>query len=151
MSTLQMVQDRNLPFAEDVAYWKTGRTAPDRKIDQVVAMIDSAGGCVHERGFMQKGQQSAFLVEFSLDGNLFRIVWPVLATKSGETDMYPARIQAATHIYHHVKATLQAAQILGARMAFAPHLVLEDERTIAHHLATPAVDLGRLLFDKATG
>ena len=63
-------------------------------------------------------------------------MWPVLPTKSG--DEKAARIQAATLLYHDIKARAISAAVLGARAAFFTFLMLPDGRTAAA-IAAPEI------------
>jgi hypothetical protein len=42
------------------------------------------------------------MLEFDLGGERYKVVWPVLPTKTGKDRA--ARVQAATALYHDVKA-----------------------------------------------
>ena len=119
--------DEGIPYAEDVSYWKTGSSSPDVWIDKTRRQIEKAGGEVISEAFAAQKGHEAFLLEFILDGASFKLTWPVLPTKKGET--LAARRQAATFIYHDVKARCDVVMIRGARFAFLPYLVLRGGRT----------------------
>ncbi len=120
-----------LPNAEALNYWKTSRTSPDTWIDKTVALIEAFGGQMPEEYFGRDRttSQSAYKLVFQIGDDTFNLVWPVLPTKSGDTTS--AKRQAATMIYHRVKANLLHAKIFGSRTAFFEFLVLPDGRTAA--------------------
>ena len=124
------------PYAEDVNYWKTGKSAPDVWIEKAIREIASAGGEVRGEGFGREAStgRAAFMLSFDLGGERFKIVWPVLPTRRGEE--YSARRQAATILFYDVKARCLSAKVLGARAAFLSFLLLPDGRTAAQ-LAAP--------------
>ncbi len=76
------------------------------------------------------------MLAFSLNGDRFKIIWPVLPSKC--EDEAAARRQAATMLFHDVKAKCVAAQVLGGRMAFFCYLSLPDGRIVGH-LAAPEI------------
>ena len=117
-------------FAENVNYWKTGRSGTDRWLKMAKDEIKAVGGQI--LGEMQGGDYSgryAFMLYFSIAGDQFKLVWPVLKSKSGNDQA--ARIQAATALYHDVKAKCVALKFRGARAAFAGEQLLPDGRTVA--------------------
>ena len=71
--------------------------------------------------------KSAFMLAFEIEGDNFKVVWPVLPSKRGNEKA--ARRQAATMLYHDVKAKCLSAVVLGARAAFFSYLLLPDGRT----------------------
>lgn len=118
-------------YAEDVNFWKSGKSAPDHWLDRTKTQIVALGGKVAAEGFGSgEDGRSAYMLAFRIKGDTFKIVWPVLPTRrSGEERA--ARIQAATMLYHYVKATCLYAIIVGARTAFFAHYMLPDGRTAA--------------------
>jgi hypothetical protein len=118
------------PYAEDLNYWKTGQSSPDTWVDRARGEIRAAGGKPGGDAIASDGQgRAAIWLEFELQGERYRIVWPVLASKTG--NQRAARIQAATMLYHDIKARCVAAKVLGARAAFLTFLLLPDGRTAA--------------------
>ena len=116
------------PYAEDVNFWLTGRSDPTRWIESTKRQIETLGGTVEAEAFGSDATgRAAFMVGFSIQNDRFKIVWPVLTSKRGQTSA--ARIQAATMLYHYVKSVCLYAIIVGARTAFLTHLVLPDGRT----------------------
>ena len=128
-------------YAEDVNYWKTGQTAPDAWIDKAKAEIKAAGGKAGAEAFgRDENGRAAYMLSFSFGGEQFRAVWPVLLTRTGK-DERAARIQAATMLYHDIKAKCVSAKVHGARAAFFQYLALPDGRTAAQVAAPELVDL----------
>jgi hypothetical protein len=126
----------SLPYADEVNYWKTGTTAPDTWIDNAKKEIRGAGGRVLSEAFgRDEGGRAAYMLEFTFGPERFRAVWPVLPTRK-PTDERAARIQAATMLFHDIKAKCVSAKVHGARAAFFQYLALPDGRTAAQ-LAAP--------------
>ena len=130
-----------LPHAEDVNYWKTGRSAPDAWLDRAKKEIEKAGGHHLGEGFGSDAAtgRSAYMIAFELEGDQFKIVWPVLPSR-GENER-AARVQAATMLYHDVKARCVSAKVRGARAAFFSYLLLPDGRTAAGASVPELVDV----------
>ena len=118
-----------LPYAEDINYWKTGRSSPDTWIDKAKRQIEKLGGTVLAEAFGGEPTtgRSAYMLQFEIQRNTFRVVWPVLPSKS-ENDK-ASRIQAATMLCHDIKAKCISATVKGARTAFFEYLMLPDGRT----------------------
>ena len=119
-------------YAEDIGhYWKTSTSAPDRWIEKTKKLIADAGGTVLAEGFGSETQtgRAAYMLTFQLADQMFRITWPVLPSRTG--NMTAAKRQAATMLFHDVKARIMASKVLGARAAFFNWLVLPDGRTAA--------------------
>lgn len=119
--------------AEDVNYWKTGTSSPDTWIGKAKNEIVTLGGVIHVELFGADAEGRAmYALEFTLRGERYRIRWPVLPCRAtGLANERAARIQAATALYHDVKARCVAAKWHGARAAFLTFLLLPDGRTAA--------------------
>jgi hypothetical protein len=117
-----------LPYAETVNYWETSRSSADSWIDKAKKEISQIGGRVIAEAFGSEPQtgRSAFMLAFDAGGQHFKIVWPVLSSKTGKDKS--ARIQAATFLYHDVKAKCMVAKVFGVRKAFFEYLMLPDGR-----------------------
>ncbi len=114
-------------YAEEVNFWQTSHSSPDIWIERTKNQIEKLGGKVTAKGFESDEQgRAAFMLAFSIDTDAFRIVWPVLRSKTDK--IQAARIQAATMLYHYVKSACLYAVIVSARSAFFSHLVLPDGR-----------------------
>lgn len=118
-------------FANDLNYWKTSRTPPDKWIEKAAKQIEKLGGRVLAQAFACDEQgRAAYLLAFKIEGYEFRAAWPVLPTKNPK-DEYAARVQAATMLYHDIVSKTLAARVLGVRVAFLPYLVLPSGKTAA--------------------
>lgn len=114
-----------LPYAEEVNYWRTGQSDPDRWIDNACTMITEVGGQVIGQAYGRLGGRHAYMIAFVVGKDSFRIEWPVLESRSG--DEKAARRQAATCLYHDVKAKCMVVKIKGARAAFFEYLLLDGQ------------------------
>ena len=116
-------------YAEDVNYWQTSQSSADTWIDKAKKEITGIGGNIMTESFADQQGRSAFLLEFRLGSDVFKVVWPILPSYSGKDRA--AKVQAATMLYHDVKAKVVSAKVLGIRTAFFTYLVLPDGRTAA--------------------
>ncbi len=124
-----------LPFAEDIGhYWQTSQSSPDQWIAKCRKLIEDIGGTVLAEGFGSVEDKSAYMMAFKIAADEFKVVWPVLPSSTGKT--LAARRQAATLLYHDIKAKVMTASVLGPKVAFFSYLMLADGRT-ASELATP--------------
>ena len=123
-------------YAEDVNYWKTGKSSPDAWMDKTRRQIKHLSGQVLMEGFGSEPVtgRAAFMLAFEIGGDKFKAIWPVLSSKGGNEKA--ARVQAATMLYHDVKARCISAAVLGTRAAFFSFLLLPDGRTAAE-VSTP--------------
>lgn len=110
-------------FAEDVNYWKTSKSSPDKWIERTKKIIEDVGGSFVSEGFGSAHGSAAYMIAFVLEGERFKVVWPVLPTKSGG-DEYAAKVQATTLMYHDIKARAVSLVVLGAVPAFFSFWVL---------------------------
>lgn len=76
---------------------------------------------------MQYGRE-VVLLGFRLDGDTFRVVWPVV--EHDVKDNQAAIRQAATMLFHDIKSRCIAARVKGARWAFHAELCLPDGRMV---------------------
>lgn len=116
-------------YAEDCNYWKTGKSSPDSWIDKCEKLIEDFGGKILSTGFGNDAVsgRAAYMTQFELAGDTFKIIWPVLESKTDDTAA--ARRQAATSLFHHVKAQCIAAERIGVRASFFAWLQLADGRS----------------------
>lgn len=121
----------DLPNAEDVNYWKTSKSSPDTWMDRSRRQIEKLGGLILLEGFGSEPSlgRAAYMLAFELDGEGYKVIWPVLYSKTNNEKA--ARVQAATLLYHDIKAKCISAAVLGARAAFFSFLMLPDGRTAA--------------------
>ena len=128
-----------IPFAEDINYWRTSKSADARWVEKAKQQIEEAGGRVLGDGFGSDATtgQSAYMLAFELNGVPYKITWPVLPTKTKKPDIIlAARVQAATMLYRDIKARCVTAKVLGTRSAFFSYLLLPNGST-ATELAVP--------------
>ena len=119
-----------LPFAEDIGhYWMTGSSSPDTWIDKAKKQIIEIGGEILAEGFGSSQGRSAYMIAFRIEGEQFKVVFPILPSKTGRD--LAAKRQAATMLYHDIKAKCMIASVLGGRVAFFSYLLLRDGRTTA--------------------
>lgn len=116
-------------YSEDVGnYWKTSKTSPDTWVDKAKRELTRVDGHVLAEGFGRDSNgNAAYMLQFELGGDVFKIIWPVLPSRAGNEKA--ARIQAATMLYHDVKARCVSAKVVGTRSAFFAYLALPDGRT----------------------
>jgi len=125
----------DLPYAEDVGhYWQTSQSSPDTWIDRAKKVIENLGGAVLTEGFGSAAGRAAFILAFEIMGQKYRIVWPVLPTYRGSAAS--AKRQAATMLFHDVKAKAMSASVLGVEAAFFSYMMLPDGR-VSSELTSP--------------
>ena len=134
----------DLPYAEKINYWKTGGSLPDVWINRARNQIEKLGGTGLGNAFgtMVETGRSAYMISFEIQGERFKIVWPVLPTKSKAQDAEKAtQRQAATFLYHDIKARCLSATVIGTRAAFFSYLLLPDGMTAAEHSIEQVADI----------
>lgn len=125
----------NLPYAEDIGhYWQTSQSSPDQWIEKTRKLIENLDGKVTAEGFGATDANSAFMMAFELNSRSYKVVWPVLPSSTGKNSA--AKRQAATLLYHDIKAKCMTASVLGAEVAFFSYQQLPDGR-VASELTTP--------------
>ena len=86
-----------------------------------------------------------------------RMISPAQLLPSRADDNRAAKRQAATMLYHDVKARCVTARVLGARTAFFNYLMLPDGRNVTALStpellkATPAILQDRRMLDEGQG
>ena len=118
-----------LPAAEEMNYFKTSRKSPDTWLEKCVVEIQEAGGTVRMQAKGYEYGRQAYALEFILEGNPYRVVWPILPCNDGNETA--ADRQAATMMYHDIKARAMKAKIFGSKTAFFDFQLLPDGRTAA--------------------
>lgn len=117
-------------LAEEVGHcWKTSRTSPDTWFGRTEKLLEKHGGRILSSGYGRADGREAYMLSFGLEGRVYKIMWPVLESKSN--DQSAARIQAVTLMHHDVKARIVTGLVLGLRVAFFQFLTLPDGRTMA--------------------
>ena len=116
-------------YAEDLPYFQTGKSAADTWLEKVETEIKRAGGKVRSSGYVSDAVRgSAYMVQFDLEDMTFRVVERVLESKTKNDKA--AKIQAATTMYHDIKARMVTARRKGARVAFLAELLLPSGQTV---------------------
>ena len=64
------------------------------------------------------------MISFEFEKEQYKVVWPVLPSRT--KDDRAAKIQAATMLYHDIKAKCLSASVLGTRTSFFAFLLLPD-------------------------
>ena len=120
----------SMPYAEDINYWKTGQSSPDTWMDKAKKQITNLGGVIFAEGYGSEPQtgRAAYMLGFKIGDDQFKIIWPVLLSRTKNEKA--SRIQAATMLYHDVKAKCISAAVLGVRTAFFSFLMLPDGRMV---------------------
>lgn len=120
-------------YAESVNYWKTGKSSPDTWLEKAKLEIKRVGGVILGSAIVSDEvlNKHAFMLAFRLSDDQFKMMWPVLKSKTD--NVKAARIQAATALYHEVKASCVKVRFLGSRSAFFAYLMLGDGR-VAHEM-----------------
>jgi hypothetical protein len=129
------MEEFKLPYVEDVKhYWKTSSSSPDTWLSKSADLIRKHGGKILSEAFGTAMGRGAFMLQFEVKGEQFKIMWPVLPSKT--RDEMAARRQAATLMFYDVKAKLMTASVMGFKTAFFQYVLLTDGRT-AGELAAP--------------
>ena len=130
----------DLPYAEATNYWRTSKSSPDLWLARIKELIRNAGGMVLADGFGHDATsgRGAYMVGFELAAERYKIVWPILPTKTG--DEQGTKRQAMTMMYHDIKSRIVSAKVLGARAAFFAYLMLPDGRTASQVAAPELLD-----------
>lgn len=137
-----------LPYAEDCPYWKTGRSDPSTIMGQITQMIEDNGGKILQELQGTVAGKAGFLLEFELDGDTYRVTWPVLESRYENPDRsFPlaAKRQAVTFMKHDIKAKVMSAKVLGARAAFSPYLITERGATVMEAVQAETQGVVRML------
>jgi hypothetical protein len=108
--------------AEDMNYWKTSKSNESTWLDRAIKQIEDKA-----HGRDPKTGAAALMLQFQIGEEYFKIVWPILESRAG--NLKSATVQAATLMFHDVKARCMTAKILGARTAFFAYYMLPDGRS----------------------
>jgi len=117
-------------FAEDLPYWKTSGSSPSKWLEKARRCLEQAGGIIEAEFSGDQGGMAAFVLAFMLEGDQFKIIWPVAKPKK-QGEEQAARRQSATMLYHDIKSRCVAVRIRGARTAFFADLCLPGGKTAA--------------------
>jgi hypothetical protein len=125
-------------YAEDVPYYQTGKSAAETWIERAKKEIRSVGGKITSEMFgVDETGRAAFMLAFQIGEEHFRLLWPVLPTRKGDPkSAKAAKVQAATALYHDVKAKVVTAKFMGVRTAFFAYLMLPNGQTASQAAGT---------------
>lgn len=119
-------------YAEQANYFGTSQRAADTWLKIAEKELVTVGGRVLRKAAVEEESHAAFMIEFLLDGDTFRMVYPVMeCRKKTPQNFDKAKVQAATFLYHSVKARALDIKILGARVAFGSWLLVDGKRSVA--------------------
>lgn len=135
-------------YAQDVNYWRTGQRSVDTWMGMATNEIERVGGKITGEALIGMNGISMVSLMFELAGEAYRLTWPVLPVKGNPTraDLNAAKIQAATFLYHDVKAKCMVVKVMGARAAFAQYLLTEGTTIAEQGFAGNTVEIPRLLL-----
>lgn len=140
-----------MKYAHEINYWRTGKSSPDVWIERTKSVLSCLGAQGIAEAFGSANGRGAFFLSFTIAGESFRVVWPVMPTRDPSEES-AARIQAATLLYHDCKAKAISAAVLGTRTVFFSALQLPDGRTMGElsgsQLLESIPDLKRLTGSK---
>lgn len=126
-------------YAEDIGhYWKTSQSSPDTWLENTKKEIRAIGGVIIGEMVGMINGKAGLMLEFKADNQHFRIIYPVLPTRK-ESDSIAAKRQAATAMYHEVKALCVSVKFRGITATFHNYLLLPDGR-IASQLTAPEIE-----------
>lgn len=119
-----------LPYCDELPYWRTSRTSPDGWIVKTIKLLRDLGADSVSDAFVSANDgRATFAIVFTFEGDTFRVVWPVMRIRNPK-DESASRIQAATLLYHDCKAKAVSAKALGVRTAFIGQLLLKNGKTV---------------------
>lgn len=126
-------------YAEDVGhYFKTSQSSPDTWLENTKKEIRAIGGVITGEMVGAMDGQAGIMLEFKADDTQFRILYPILPTRK-ESDAFAAKRQAATAMYHEVKALCVSAKFRGVKATFHSYILLPNGR-IASQLTAPEIE-----------
>lgn len=126
-------------WAENAPYFKTSQSSVETWTERAQKEIEGIGGkIISEINGSDLSGRAAFLIAFTIGEDKFKLVWPVLESKTGNKKA--AKIQAATALYHDVKARVVAAKFLGIRESFFGYLLLPNGQTVSEATSSTLLD-----------
>jgi hypothetical protein len=125
---------RKSVHAEDFPYWKTSKSSAETWRNNAAVEIKRAGGDIVSAGDIMLEGRSTVFITFKIDGEEYRVQYPVLQSRT--KNEVAAKIQAATAMYHDIKARCNSLRWTGARIAFGGYRLLPSGLTDGQ-LSTP--------------
>ncbi|MEM7737606.1 MAG: hypothetical protein AAF267_17640 [Deinococcota bacterium] len=122
-------------YAEDMNYYKTGKQNPETILQEVVAMIENAGGAVTHYAFLYQNGQDFVIMQWEFGNTQFRKHYPVLPQKTPSKSILAAKRQAVTALKHYVKSRVLDVRYDGFEAAFAGSAVYQG-RTVEELVAS---------------
>lgn len=114
-------------YAEDLPYWQTGENA-EKAIQEAKNTLTKYGGKIVGEGYGMMDGEAAFFLQFTMQGETFRYVEPVMQSRTRNEKA--AKVQAAASLKHAIKARVNEAVRHGARRAFMDSLLLPNGQTV---------------------
>lgn len=119
-------------YAEDVGhYFRTSKkTTAETWVNRTKALIVKAGGELLGDGYGHDAStgRSMFMIAFRFGPDKFKIVWPVLPSRTGRETA--AKVQAVTMMWHEAKARCVTMKVKGPRTAWFEYLLLPDGSSV---------------------
>lgn len=117
-------------------YWKTSRSSAGSWIDKAEDLISSIGANVRSSSKLGATDEepACYMIAWHYDAKDYMVTWPILP--HDEADRLAAERQAATFLYHEIKAAIVRKKVIGSTRAFAPWLVLPDGRNVQDLVAS---------------
>ena len=111
-------------------YWQTSKKSPNAWLEKDVrALLAKHGAQKVSAGIITGDDVGAVIVGFSFGGRVYKIIQPVLPSRTG--NVYAAQVQAATILHHYIKALLLRAKTVGIPSAFVQHQIISGGQTMA--------------------
>lgn len=128
---------QRIVYAQDVNYWRTGTTSPDKWIEKTKTEIKNVGGTIDGEAYMERDGKRAYTLLFTMDGDPYRVTWPVLPLKPNNrrtpaelrADDQAAKIQATTFMFNDIKAKCMIVKVFGPQSTFLQYRVMPDGST----------------------
>jgi hypothetical protein len=137
------MENHPMKHAEELPYWMTSQTSPDTWIDRTIKILTELGGKLQMEAFGKDGYgRGAYMLSFSVKDESYRIVWPLTQSRSGKISA--EKIQAATSLYHYVKAISLAAAVIGTKAALFTFMQLPDGSTVVENTDNAILQAGNL-------
>jgi hypothetical protein len=130
-------------YADDLPYWKTSKSTVDSWLNKAKREIATIGGKITGEAYLNDADKgrAAFMLSFTLEGRLYVAKWAVMPTKRGtEQDQQSAKVQAATALYHDIKARVVTCKFQEKHFAFLNYMMLPNGQNVAEAADSTPVD-----------
>lgn len=134
-------------YAEDSNYFGTSSRAAETWLEMAKKELMLVGGKDIRKAAVEENDTAVYVIEFTLDGDTYRMSYPAMPCKKATSqNLKKAKVQAATFLYHAIKARALDMKILGAKAAFGSFMLVDGLRTVSDVLTgTPSAALPILL------